>query len=57
MTTFVKIKKVIAVKKDRGILNDAAKETLKDQMDTFLLNGRISEEEYNLLMKTLEGEE
>ncbi|MCB7553108.1 hypothetical protein LI033_01025 [bacterium TM223] len=57
MTTFVKIKKVIAVKKDREILNDAAKETLKDQMDTFLLNGRISEEEYNLLMKMLEGEE
>lgn len=57
MTTFVKIKKVIAVKKDSGILNDAAKETLKDQMDTFLLNGRISEEEYNLLMKMLEGEE
>ena len=57
MTTFVKIKKVIAVKKDRVILNDAAKETLKDQMDTFLLNGRIREEEYNLLMKMLEGEE
>ncbi len=57
MTTFVKIKKVIAVKKDRGILNDATKETLKDQMDTFLLNERISEEEYNLLMKMLEGEE
>ena len=56
MTTFVKIKKVIAVKKDRRILNDAAKETLKDQMDTFLLNGRISEEEYNLLIKMLEGE-
>lgn len=57
MTTFVKIKRVITVKKDRGMLNDAAKETLKDQMDTFLLNGRISEEEYNLLMKMLEGEE
>lgn len=57
MTTFVKIKRVITVKKDREMLNDAAKETLRSQMDTFLLNGRIDEEEYNLLTKMLEGEE
>lgn len=57
MTTFVKIKRVITVKKDRGMLNDAAKEILRSQMDTFLLNGRIDEEEYNLLTKMLEGEE
>ena len=57
MTTFVKIKRVITVKKDRGMLNDAAKETLRSQMDTFLLNGRIDEEEYILLTKMLEGEE
>lgn len=57
MTTFVKIKRVITVKKDRGMLNDVAKETLRSQMDTFLLNGRIDEEEYNLLTKMLEGEE
>ena len=57
MTTFIKIKRVITVKKDRGMLNDAAKETLRSQMDTFLLNGRIDEEEYNLLTKMLEGEE
>lgn len=57
MTTFVKIKRVITVKKDRGMLNDAAKETLRSQMDTFLLNRRIDEEEYNLLTKMLEGEE
>lgn len=38
-------------------LNLDLAEPITTQMDTFLLNGRISEEEYNLLMKMLEGEE
>lgn len=57
MTTFAKVKRVITLKRNKGILNEDAKEVIRGQMDTFLLAGRIDDDEYNLLTKMLEGED
>ena len=52
--TFETIKKVIEVQKQRGTLD---KEGLLIKMDVFLLNNRITDEEYNILVELINKED
>lgn len=51
--TYAITKKAIEVQKQRGTFD---KETMMSKLDVFLLNGRITEDEYNILFKLM-GEE
>lgn len=48
--TFEIVKKTIAVQTERGTLD---KEDMKNKLDVFLLNKRITESEYNTLIALL----
>lgn len=54
MTTYQMLEKYINMKKRDGVLNDLTKETLKFKLDVYMLANRISESQYNLLMKLVE---
>ena len=56
-TTFNNTKKVINNLYTKGKLTDTMKNSLKEKIDVFYLNNRITNDEYNMLMKLLEGEE
>lgn len=56
-TTFDNTKKVINNLYTKGKLTDTMKNALKEKIDVFYLNNRITNDEYNMLMKLLEGEE
>lgn len=56
-TTFNNTKKVINNLYTKGKLTDTMKNALKEKIDVFYLNNRITNDEYNMLMKLLEGEE
>lgn len=53
MTTFEMIKKSIEAKKKRGALTEEYIEETKMKMDVFLMNNRLTEEEYNDLTEML----
>lgn len=53
MTTFEMIKKSIEAKKKRGTLTEEYIEETKMKMDVFLMNNRLTEEEYNELTEML----
>lgn len=54
MTTYEMLRKSIEVKKRRGALSADYTETTKAKMDVFLMNDRITQEEYNLLVAELQ---
>ena len=56
-TTFNNTKKVINNLYTKGKLTDTMKNALKEKIDVFYLNNRITNDESNMLMKLLEGEE
>lgn len=56
-TTFNNTKKVINNLYTKGKLTETMKNALKEKIDVFYLNNRITNDEYNMLMKLLEGEE
>lgn len=56
-TTFNNTKKLINNLYTKGELTDVMKNALKEKIDVFFLNNRITNDEYNMLMKLLEGEE
>lgn len=49
MSTYEMIEKSIAAKKNRDLLTTAFIEATKSKMDVFMMNDRISEEQYNKL--------
>lgn len=49
MSTYEMIEKSIEAKKSRGTLTTAFVESTKSKMDVFMMNDRISEEQYNEL--------
>lgn len=51
--TYAITKKAIEVQKQRGTLD---KDAMMSKLDVFLLNGRITEDEYSMLFKLM-GEE
>ena len=53
MTTFEMIKKSIEAKKKRGSLTKEYIKETKMKMDVFLMNNRLTEEEYNELTEML----
>lgn len=53
MTTFEMLKKSIEAKKNRGSLTEKYIEDTKNKMDVFLMNDRISQEQYEELTKML----
>lgn len=53
MTTYTMIKKSIEAKKKRGALTEEYIEETKMKMDVFLMNNRLTEEEYNELTEML----
>lgn len=56
MSTFEMIKKSIEAKKKRGSLTTEYVEETLSKMDVFLMNDRITEDQYNELTKMLESE-
>lgn len=56
MSTFEMIKKSIEAKKKRGALTQEYIEETKSKMDVFLMNNRITEQQYTELTKMLESE-
>lgn len=50
--TFNTCKKVIETQKRKGTLDI---ESMTDKLDVFLLNDRLTEDEYNELIKMMEG--
>lgn len=56
MTTFEMVKKSIEAKKNRGALTNEYIEDTKMKLDVFLMNDRVSQNEYNELLKMLESE-
>lgn len=50
--TYAITKKAVEVQKQRGTLD---KEAMMSKLDVFLLNGRISDDEYAELVKLLEN--
>lgn len=56
MTTYEMVKKSIEAKKKRGALTDEYIEDTKMKLDVFLMNDRVSQSEYNELLKMLENE-
>lgn len=51
--TYVIAKKAIEVQKQRGTLNQ---EDMMSKLDVFLLNGRVTEDEYNKLLELMRSE-
>lgn len=56
MSTYEMLIKSIEAKKKRGALTPEYIEDTKMKMDVFLMNDRITQEEYNSLTKKLDGE-
>lgn len=54
MTTYEMLRKSIEAKKKRGALSLDYIESTKAKMDVFLMNDRITQEEYNLLVSELQ---
>ena len=54
MTTYEMLEKHINSIKRDGVFDDLMKDTLKHKLDIFLLFNRISESQYNILMKQME---
>lgn len=54
MTTYEMLEKHINSKKRDGVMDELMKETLKLKFDVYLLANRISESQYNVLMKQME---
>lgn len=54
MTTYEMLRKSIEAKKKRGVLSSGYIESTKAKMDVFLMNDRITQEEYNLLVSELQ---
>lgn len=54
--TYRNCKKLIEIKKRKGGMNQAWMEEMKDKLDIFLLNSRITEAEYAELIQLLDGE-
>ena len=54
MSTYDMLKKLIELNKKRGSLNDKFIASTKNKMDVFLMNERITEEEYNQLIKMMD---
>lgn len=53
MSTYEMLKKSIEFKKSRGVLTDSYIESTKSKMDVFLMNDRITEDEYAELTNLL----
>lgn len=56
MSTFDMIQKSIEAKKKRGALRQEYIEETKSKMDIFLMNNRITEQQYSELTKMLDSE-
>ena len=56
MSTFEMLNKSIEAKKKRGTLTKEYIEETKMKLDVFLMNDRITQEQYNELTKKLESE-
>ena len=56
MSTFEMLSKSIEAKKNRGSLTQDYIDDTKIKMDVFLMNDRITQEQYNELTKMLEVE-
>lgn len=54
MKTYDMLHKLIMVKKSRGALTPEFVQDTKNKMDVFLMNNRISDTEYQELIKELE---
>lgn len=55
MTTYEMLQKAINAKIKKGTLTETYVESTKNKMDVFLMNERITDEEYNDLIELLEG--
>lgn len=53
MSTFEMLKRSIEAKKNRGSLTDEYVDDTKAKMDVFLMNDRITQEQYEELTKLL----
>lgn len=53
--TYNLIKRLIANAKNRGACNQDFVDDMKNKMDVFLLNNRITDDEYNELTKLMEA--
>lgn len=53
--TYNLIKRLITNAKNRGACDQKFVDDMKNKMDVFLLNNRVTEEEYNELTKLMEA--
>lgn len=54
MDTFTMLQKAIESKRKRGILTESYVASTKEKMDVFLMNDRITDEEYSKLTELLD---